>query len=180
MLLSVILLLALACSSDDSSPAPDPRADFVGTFEMENFEMRFIIINSGTLSADSIVMVTDKPEIEFEIEDDLNEEELKADFEEFLETLWDRLFVAAQSPGLTMEVESEEEVIASISEDECTVDKFISELTISNATDSEKFSFESIIEGEMEKEEFTMEFQIEGIIFNSEVQLSGTAIGEKQ
>lgn len=180
MLLSMAIFLTLSCSSDDDSPAPDPKAKFVGTFEMDDFDMQFKIINSGVVVLDSIVALTSHPEIEFEIEDDLNEDELKTKIDEFLQTLWKRFFTAVELSTLTVDVETDEEVIAEISGDDYAMDEFTSELTLSNGGISEHFLFDSNMKGERDGEDFTLEFEVGGTVFNSVVQISGTAMGEKE
>lgn len=60
------LLIFIGCK-DNNNIADDPRIDFEGTFEMEEFQFRFIQVRSEEVIVDTMLTVTRQPIISFEI-----------------------------------------------------------------------------------------------------------------
>lgn len=174
----MFLFLTLACSSDDDSPAPDPRTDFVGTFELEDFDIRLLIKNSGTVTLDSIVSVTSNPEIEFRMDEGLDEDELKADFSELTESLWLRFFEISNSM-VSATINESENCIAEISDKKFNLDAFYNEVVVSDGVNSKTYLFKFGSEGEMEKDGLSLDFNFLYKEENASLEVTGTVIGEK-
>lgn len=167
----LLVVIFMGCKDDE---APDPRAGFVGSYEMDDLDVNLKTTN-GT---DTTYSISNNSEIEFEIEAGLDPDELKMEVEELLEDLMSSA-LQALIPVIA-KVDLDDDAIVEISNNEFELDGYEFDVILSNGSSSTTYPCEINGEGEIDGEEITFEFEIEIFAMGDVVSISGTIQGEKE
>lgn len=169
LLPALLILVFFGCSDDE----PDPRAAFEGSFEMEDFDVT-TISSDGDL--DTVMTVSTNPEIEFERDEDLDNDELQVDTEELIEDLIrETLGKVIIDSETILSFDFDEDFVTEINADEFEIDDTDFTLIASGNGSTTELRSEFEGEGKLEGEELSLEYDIIVIGEVGSITFSGTA-----
>lgn len=169
------MLAVFSCSNNDDQPT-DPRLEFVGTYKISETEVR--VVNFAT-DIDSTFTVDIDPKVKFELDNNLNNNELLVDMEEYIEDLYSASFLAFGTLPDDIDVDIDEDMIAQISGNY---------FEISNAEFEVRIVFEGVVtlldneievEGNFIGDTVKFDFEIEAESDSAQLDFTGESEGEK-
>jgi len=172
VILGVLTLTLLGCKNDDD---PDPRQAFDATFETDDFDVLF---SASTSPGDSLFTLTTNPEIEFDIDNDLKDDEMEMGLKEFVKEVMDQTIGSLASA--TFSVSFDEQPVVEISGGEFNLDDFEFETLVKTTSDAEIYSCDISGEGELVGDEITFDFVLKLYITpTAYYQFEGTVVAQK-
>ncbi|UII21706.1 hypothetical protein [Fulvivirga ligni] len=179
-LLFVLFVLMLSLNACDDEETPDARLALTGTYDMEDAEVRFTRTNP---IMDTTVYLDFNSEIEFEIDDELDSDELQVDLNDFIEKLLKEVLRIFNDQVL-VEVDIDgDDTVAKGEDGKYSIEEFEFDMPFSIIGGSESTVVVKIdIDGEMDGDEHEIEFDIAAGAFtanDSPIRLRGTAMGKR-
>lgn len=179
LLLLFAAFSTVSCSKDEETP-PDPRAKFVGSYEMNDFEIRFV--GEGVNGPiDKTFVVTEHPKLKFIYGNKTEDNELKAKLKEFIETTVESFYLSYVGFPIPVEIEVDEHIFIEITKGQFVVRDYKSTgIVFINSSDNvtSVFNFEGT--GKISNGQLTMDFEIVTTNKFGSNSFTGTATGERQ
>lgn len=175
-LLCVCFLITFSCTKDDDNKPIDPRLEYIGTYKISETEIRVI---NFAIDIDSTFTVDIDPTIKFELDNNLNDDELLVDMEEYIEDLYRAYFLAFGTILDDIDVDIDEDIIAQISGNDFEINNAEFEVRIVFEGAVTLLDNEMDIEGDFNGDSVTFDFEIEAETSTSQIDLTGESEGEK-
>lgn len=174
-------LFALIGCKDNNNIADDPRIDFEGTYEIEEFQFRFIQTRSEEVTIDTMLTVTRHPVISFEImEESLNSMRIEpAELTDDIQLEMFRSF--GGSPGLIVKsiFPRQPRIVVTGGEFEFVNTRFEAEVSAGDQTATllwDRFSGNGHFNGDI----LVFDFRVYTEIGEESLELKGTTTGLRQ
>lgn len=174
------LLILIGCK-DNNNIADDPRIDFEGTYEIEEFQFSFVQIRSEEVTIDTMLTVTRQPVISFEImEESLNS--MSVEPGELTDDLQLEMFRSfGGSPGLIVKsiFPRPPRIVVTGNEFELVNTRFEAEISAGDQTATllwDRFSGNGHFNGDI----LVFEFRVYTELGEESLELKGTATGFRQ
>lgn len=169
------MLAVFSCSKDDDQPT-DPRLEFVGAYRVSETELR--VVNTA-LDIDSTFTVDIDPRIRFELDNNLGDNELLVDMEEYIEDLYRAYFLAFGTTLDDVDVDFNEDIVAQIADNDFEIINAEFEVRVVNDGDIIILDNQMDVEGNFNEDILMFNFEIEVESGTSQLDLTGESEGEK-
>jgi hypothetical protein len=167
----------IACSSDDNTNLPeDPRDVFVGDFEMEAFAFDYLNFDSAP---EPVSYNAEINQVQFSKDGEMDKNELQVDLNGFIKELF-RASDAGFLQEISVQIENPQPATAQISGSDFSIDDFHVPVQISFGSFSATIDCLFNADGQLTEGKLTMDFLLSCDIDGDSIEMTGTAIGNKE
>ena len=168
--LLVIMLLAFNISCKEDDDAPDPRAAYAGSYEVDEWTVK--ISEAGVETVNEVDL---ELPLEFMINAELANDEMTINDKEFLEGVVQRAVFMISSTVYNVDVILDEEVIIEVSGDSFEMDKTDMKFLISldGLIDASLVDVELSMDGKMEGSDIELEMSFDLFEYEFEIEAAG-------
>ncbi|UII19859.1 hypothetical protein [Fulvivirga ligni] len=168
--LLVIMLLAFNISCKEDDDAPDPRAAYAGSYEIDEWTVK--TSEAGVETVDEVDL---ELPLEFMINTELDNDEMKINDKEFLEGVIQRAVLMISSTVYRVDMIPGEEVIIEVSGDSFELDKMDMQFVMSldGYPDARLLDVELSMEGKMDDYDIELEMSFDFFGYEFEIEAAG-------